>query len=148
MAFTGWLFFVNLKNAISDIFMIKQTVALTFFPQYMLCCKTRDLDLIKFCNIADTSPFLFFFFISNFFLFMYFCFDVFFVYTAITWQYSWIFNCTIVIPAYRYPVECLAVVEQHKPGPCSSSLLSHQCHLSAPPSLVYVLKCLRFSPLR
>ena len=58
------------------------------------------------------------------------------------------FQSAFMIPAHRYPVECLAVVEQHKPGPCSSSLLSHQCHLSAPPSLVYVLKCLSFSPLR
>lgn len=48
----------------------------------------------------------------------------------------------------RCRVECLAVVEQHKPGPCSSLLLSQQCHLSTPPSLVYVLKCLSFSPLR
>lgn len=48
----------------------------------------------------------------------------------------------------RCRVACLAVVEQHKPGPCSSLLLSQQCHLSTPPSLVYVLKCLSFSPLR
>ncbi len=50
----------------------------------------------------------------------------------------------------RCRMECLALTEQHKPGSCSSRPcpLSHQCHLLAPPSLLYVLKCLSFSPLR
>lgn len=42
---------------------------------------------------------------------------------------------------------CLAIAEQHKPGPCSSRR-SHQCSLLTPPSPASALKCLSFYPLR
>ncbi len=59
------------------------------------------------------------------------------------------FRMSCFVCLYRCRVECLVVAEQHKPGPCSSSLLpSRQCHLSTRPSLVYALKCLSFSALR
>lgn len=42
---------------------------------------------------------------------------------------------------------CLAIAEQHKPGPCNSRS-NRQCNLLIHPSLVFVLKCLSFYPLR
>lgn len=63
----------------------------------------------------------------------------------------WCFRMMLMFCVFvcRCRVECLVAVEQHKPGPCSSSLLpSRQCRLSTPPSLVYALKCLSFSALR
>lgn len=55
-----------------------------------------------------------------------------------------------VLPCCRYRVAiwvCLAIAEQHKPGPCNSRS-NRQCNLLIHPSLVFVLKCLSFYPLR
>lgn len=56
----------------------------------------------------------------------------------------------IFLVYYRYQVAiwvCLAIAEQHKPGPCNSRS-NRQCNLLTHPSLVFVLKCLSFYPLR
>jgi len=55
-----------------------------------------------------------------------------------------------VLSCCRYRVAiwvCLAIAEQHKPGPCNSRS-NRQCNLLIHPSLVFVLKCLSFYPLR
>lgn len=60
------------------------------------------------------------------------------------------FKADVFLVPFRYRVAiwvCLAIAEQHKPGPCNSRS-NRQCNLLIHPSLVFVLKCLSFYPLR